>query len=407
MKYPTGFAYDSLNKRCFVSGGSNAENRVLVFDLSSGVTSGMNASAVIGQINFTDHNNNANQYSMWDPEIGMDFDTTNNRLYITDSGNNRVMIFTFVKITNASLGTGTVGSAYSATLNTSGDQGVVTWEVSSGTLPTGLTLNASTGVISGTPTTPGSSTFTIKATDTPLYDTQIFTDSKEFTITISASLPVVTTSTASALTLSGATLNGNITSIGGASVTTRGFNYGLTGSYGTDITLSGSFGIETFSSILTTLKCGREYHYRSYATNTAGTAYGSDEIFETTRCPQSGGSSGGARQTILAPQTFPNPINIPTPNFTPPLNPTTPTNPSDTAQPHTYNFGLSTLKKGSKGEAVKELQRFLNKALTISLGVDGQLGPKTVIAIKKWQKLHGLVADGVVGPKTKAKMNLN
>jgi len=70
-----------------------------------------------------------------------------------------------------------------------------------------------------------------------------------------------------------------------------------------------------------------------------------------------------------------------------------------------YNFGTSTLKNGSKGEAVKELQRFLNQALNLGLVVDGKLGPKTVAVVKKWQKDNGLVADGLVGNKTKAKMN--
>lgn len=71
----------------------------------------------------------------------------------------------------------------------------------------------------------------------------------------------------------------------------------------------------------------------------------------------------------------------------------------------TYNFGIITLKNGSRGEAVKELQRFLNKALNLGLVVDGMLGPKTIAVIKKWQKDHGLVVDGLVGAKTKAMMN--
>ncbi len=70
-----------------------------------------------------------------------------------------------------------------------------------------------------------------------------------------------------------------------------------------------------------------------------------------------------------------------------------------------YNFGTTTLKNGSKGEGVKELQRFLNAKLNLGLVVDGKLGPKTIAVIKKWQKDNGLVADGLIGPKTKVKMN--
>jgi hypothetical protein len=71
----------------------------------------------------------------------------------------------------------------------------------------------------------------------------------------------------------------------------------------------------------------------------------------------------------------------------------------------TYNFGTVTLKFWSKGEAVKELQRFLNNTLNLNLKVDGILGLKTIAIIRQWQKSHGLVADGLVGAKTKLKMN--
>jgi len=71
----------------------------------------------------------------------------------------------------------------------------------------------------------------------------------------------------------------------------------------------------------------------------------------------------------------------------------------------TYNFGTTTLKNGSTGEAVKELQRFLNNKLNLGLVVDGKLGPKTITVIKKWQSDNGLVSDGLVGAKTKALMN--
>lgn len=70
-----------------------------------------------------------------------------------------------------------------------------------------------------------------------------------------------------------------------------------------------------------------------------------------------------------------------------------------------YNFGSVILKSGSRGAAVMELQRFLNAKLGLSLTIDGKLGPKTIAIIKRWQKDHGLAADGVIGAKTKARMN--
>jgi len=84
----------------------------------------------------------------------------------------------------------------------------------------------------------------------------------------------------------------------------------------------------------------------------------------------------------------------------------TPAAPATPAVPaSTYNFGTAVLKNGSRGEAVKELQRFLNAKLNLGLVIDGALGPKTIAVIKKWQKDNGLVADGLIGPATKAKMN--
>lgn len=66
-------------------------------------------------------------------------------------------------ITTASLPGGTNGVAYSQTLASNGGA-AVTWSISAGTLPAGLTLNAATGAITGTPTTAGTSNFTVKAT---------------------------------------------------------------------------------------------------------------------------------------------------------------------------------------------------------------------------------------------------
>ena len=52
-------------------------------------------------------------------------------------------------ITTASLPSGTVGTEYSTTLAAEGTA-PITWSVSSGSLPEGLSLDAGTGVISGT-----------------------------------------------------------------------------------------------------------------------------------------------------------------------------------------------------------------------------------------------------------------
>lgn len=57
-------------------------------------------------------------------------------------------------------------------------------------------------------------------------------------------------------------------------------------------------------------------------------------------------------------------------------------------------------KVGSKGDKVKEIQE------VVGAKADGDFGPGTEAAVKKWQAAHGLTADGVVGPATLAKMDL-
>jgi hypothetical protein len=83
----------------------------------------------------------------------------------------------------ATLPGGTVGAPYTQTLSASGGTGGITYSVSAGTLPAGLALNASTGAITGTPTTAAASSFTISAVD----GTGV-TASRAYAVTISPAL---------------------------------------------------------------------------------------------------------------------------------------------------------------------------------------------------------------------------
>ena len=75
-------------------------------------------------------------------------------------------------ITTDSLPEGTVNQPYTATLTATGNN--ITWSVS-GDLPAGLTLDAETDTITGTPTTEGSSTFTVKAENSAGVTTKQYT----------------------------------------------------------------------------------------------------------------------------------------------------------------------------------------------------------------------------------------
>ncbi|MFN7973898.1 MAG: Ig domain-containing protein [Acidobacteriota bacterium] len=70
-----------------------------------------------------------------------------------------------VTVNPGTLPNGTVGVPYSQTVTASGGTAPYTFAVTAGALPPGLGLNANTGVVSGTPTTPGTYNFTITATD--------------------------------------------------------------------------------------------------------------------------------------------------------------------------------------------------------------------------------------------------
>jgi subtilisin len=68
-------------------------------------------------------------------------------------------------ITATSLPAGTVNKPYSATVEWTGGTSPYTWKIASGALPPGLTLDASTGTISGLPTKPGNYSFTVSVSD--------------------------------------------------------------------------------------------------------------------------------------------------------------------------------------------------------------------------------------------------
>ncbi len=70
-----------------------------------------------------------------------------------------------LSIATASLPDATVGAAYSAVVSAQNGLGPYVWSVASGNLPAGLTLDAGSGTISGTPTAAGSYSFTVQVAD--------------------------------------------------------------------------------------------------------------------------------------------------------------------------------------------------------------------------------------------------
>jgi hypothetical protein len=69
-----------------------------------------------------------------------------------------------------------------------------------------------------------------------------------------------------------------------------------------------------------------------------------------------------------------------------------------------FHFTLN-IKQGSKGNEVKELQKYLNAKLNLHLITDGNFGPLTKKAVIKFQLQNKLFPDGVVGPLTRRVLN--
>jgi hypothetical protein len=99
--------------------------------------------------------------------------TSNFTIHLADTGgqtaNKALSITTTVpaslSIQTTSLPNGSVGGVYAQTIAASGGIQQYTWSVSAGSLPAGLQLNATTGTISGKPTTQQTANFTIHVVD--------------------------------------------------------------------------------------------------------------------------------------------------------------------------------------------------------------------------------------------------
>lgn len=142
-------------------------------------------------------------------------------------------------ITTSSLPNGQVGTAYSATLGATGGTAPYTWSLPSGTLPAGLTLKASTGAISGTPTAAVSAsalTFTVSDSSSPALSKSV-----SLSLTISSAAPATLSITTSSLPSgqAGASYSATLVATGG----TAPYTWSLTsGTLPTGLTLNTSAG---------------------------------------------------------------------------------------------------------------------------------------------------------------------
>jgi hypothetical protein len=127
------------------------------------------------------------------------------------------------------------------------------------------------GLIPGT-------TYHFRAKAQSSYGTATGTD---MTFTTPTQPPAVSTSVATDIDESSATLNGVLTSLGSASSVNVCFEYGTTTSYGTTTETIPMYGAVGFCTVITGLNPGTTYHFRAKAESTYGTAIGGDMTFTT------------------------------------------------------------------------------------------------------------------------------
>ncbi len=180
---------------------------------------------------------------------------------------------TFVPPSGSTLAAGTVGSPYSQTVSASGGSGAISYSVPPGALPVGLSLNTTTGAITGTPTDAaiGARTFTVTATAATSG-----TASATYTINVSAP-PVVLTPAAGALsggTVGVAYSNSSISATGGVGAITYSVSAGalpagltLNTSSGaiTGTPLENAYGTATFTVTATAATVGTDSRVYSIA----------------------------------------------------------------------------------------------------------------------------------------------
>jgi hypothetical protein len=141
--------------------------------------------------------------------------TSNFTVRVTDSGQQAkqaalslVVVPGSLTITTTSLPAATVSTAYSQTLSASSGTPPYTWAIASGNLPPGLTLSGAT--ITGTPSTIGTSNFTVRVQDK---SSPPQTAQASFTLPVLAPLTIATTSLPSGV--SGAVYQQTLTATGG------------------------------------------------------------------------------------------------------------------------------------------------------------------------------------------------
>src|SRR3989344_8432518 len=274
-----------------------------------------------------------------------------------------------------------VGTVYSTTLAgiSSDPLDVLTWSISSGSLPAGLSLDGATGALTGTPTADGMASFMVQAVganpqSAPALQGYFLTVNPVPTHTIAAS----------------AGANGSMSPSGAVAVN-EGADQAFTisavnGYHIADVLVDGAsvgaVGSHTFTNVI--------------ADHTISATFAANQT--------SGGGGGGGY--ALPPQGR---STAPTPVVTPPVTPPVVVVPPVVVAPVAETPVVvipevltSTLALGARGGDVIALQNRLIAEGLLHTSATGYFGPFTESAVKAYQVKYGIPALGIVGPLTRA-----
>jgi hypothetical protein len=130
-----------------------------VWSMPSGqLPAGLSFSASTGTISGVPTSNSSSSFTVAVADSGSPVQTQSVTLTIASAANP-------LTIVSSLLQSATSGTAYSQVLQATGGTPAYTWSITSGSLPAGLTLAATTGTVSGTPTSSGTSNFTVTVAD--------------------------------------------------------------------------------------------------------------------------------------------------------------------------------------------------------------------------------------------------
>ncbi len=182
MSLPRGVAWNQADQLLYVAEVTN--NRVLIFDLSGGVSNFASAFAVLGQDSFTTATALPSQNGINGP-THIYFDSVNRRLYVVQTNSHRVDSFDILNFSRTQP-SGTKGTAYTSAISSLSSLSSPAFFLVSGSLPPGLSISGSNFV--GTPTVSTTYSFVLRG--------QTFlSDPSTYTFTIDDPATVTTTTT--------------------------------------------------------------------------------------------------------------------------------------------------------------------------------------------------------------------